>query len=278
MNADNQVVIPNNQPTTDKTPAVSYNFSRELGITNLAEADKLMTESIVTGKKSLWTIIKVMATVESQKYYEQDGFKDVNDWAGQRFNYSPATLANYHSIIIRPDLMELEAAGWSVSSVERIKALPVGTDISDLSPDMSQKELNTRVKEIKATLTKDGGYKPRKKKAFRNLPVDKQESILNSKVDRCVTIILDGFDLTSTDTQYIKQVYEQIGRRVQTRVEMARAEYKAQQEAERQERYRESAQDTMEDAESLSLEDKQTLIQRLTQMVAEVQSNEAENK
>lgn len=274
---ENNVVTPDTKTTTDKQVVVP-DFSDVLGIYNLADAERLMSESINQGKQSLWTIIKVMSTVESKKLYEQDGYKTVNDWAAERYGYSASTLANYHTIMARADLMALEGDGWSVSSVERIKALPVGTDISGLSPDMTQKELNVKVKEIKATLTKDGGYKPRKKKAFRNLPADKQESILNSKVDRCVTIILDGFDLTSTDTQYIKQVYEQIGRRVQTLVEMARAEYKAQQEAEKQERYRESAQDTMEDAESLSLEDKQTLIQRLTQMIAEEQSNEAENK
>ena len=140
--------------------------SKEL--TNATNAIFLLGENM---RKAWFSVAHIVAEVDKNEWYRDDGFKDVHDWTNKVFglkhtaSYSLLTIGKEYTspitdkkgkvIGFRSNLTEEGYPDFSKTQIE--KMLPLGHDDAvkvvtngDITPDMTVAEIREKVKELKA--------------------------------------------------------------------------------------------------------------------------------
>ncbi len=90
-----------------------------------------------------------LATAESEKLYEVGGYQNVYDFAKERYNLSRSTVGRYISLVSVFGITEESKPLYTANQmIEMLPYVRSGGSLDDFSPDMSLREIRSKVREL----------------------------------------------------------------------------------------------------------------------------------
>ena len=90
-----------------------------------------------------------LSTAESEKLYEVGGYQNVYDFAKERYNLSRSTVCRYISLVSVFGITEESKPLYTANQmIEMLPYVRSGGSLEHFSPDMSLREIRSKVKEL----------------------------------------------------------------------------------------------------------------------------------
>lgn len=120
-----------------------------------------LCRQISTSMKSLETnyikLAVALANVDAGQFYEIDGFKNITDFAKERYNISKSTCYDYISLVkvfcLTDDSKPVYTSKQMVAMLPYVRN---GGSVEEFNPDMSVRDIKKHVKELVVSAVSDG--------------------------------------------------------------------------------------------------------------------------
>lgn len=118
-------------------------FSQE-DVKDLKNCSVVIQRSLTNIANNILKIGMALYTIQDKKLYSIQGYKDIYSFAKDKFSISKTSCSNYIGIV---EVFGIESKFSATQMIEMLPYVRRGGDISEITPDMSSRQIRFYIKE-----------------------------------------------------------------------------------------------------------------------------------